>query len=87
MYLRCLGKIFLNHLNILHYYKLHSQKCKKSICILNYHGPYSQMPVTDLENLAQLLLSENSNFELLYQKVSLFLLHLHLFILNHLLCC
>ena len=45
------------------------------------------MPVTDLENLAQLLLSENSNFELLYQKVSLFLLHLHLFILNHLLCC
>ena len=62
MYLRCPGKIFLLHRNILHYYKLHPQKCKKNcIYIKNYYGHYCQMPVKYLQNLARPFLSKNSN--------------------------
>ena len=54
---------FLLHLNILHYYKQHPQKCKP-----NYHGPYCQMPVKYLKNLARLFLSKNSHLNHFAQK-------------------
>ena len=69
MYLRCPRKIFLLHRNILHYYKLHPQKCKKkSIYISNYYGHYCQMPVNYLQNLARPFLSKNSNLNYYTEK-------------------
>ena len=61
MYFRCPGKIFLLHLNRLHYYKLHPQKCKKMHLHIKLSFNSCLMPAKYPKNLVRLFLSKNRN--------------------------